>query len=179
MDQDMAMHDVSTVVVDKAAAHLEVAGYDDLKGQWLVPRWRHYTRRRYGKSVPPDQIGLRGLWPAGAGHRPGAFIRRVKKALPHAEGILRIAELGLIRDVAWHPNCFAMSVVAELVAFLLGFNLRVAVSIQHRPVMLVHHLQLPQQGTGLRVGQVLIGIEHFGDLVRVDMNVERMINQGE
>src|SRR5689334_4908465 len=97
VDQDMAMHDISTVVVDEAAAHLEVARYDDV---WLAPLLLDYTRRRDGKSVPPDQIRFRLLRPAGAGHRPGVFIGRVKKTLTHAEGILRIAQLSLLRDVA-------------------------------------------------------------------------------
>src|SRR5215471_14882931 len=111
----MAMHDIRTLVVDKAATHLEVAGYDDV---WLAPLLRDHTRRRYGESVPPNPIGLRLLRPAGAGHRPGVLIERVNKTLTHTEGILRIAQFGLIRDVARHRNCFAMSAVAELVAFL-------------------------------------------------------------
>src|SRR4051794_6772636 len=59
--EDMAMHDVNAVVVDEAAAHLEVAAYNFL----LL-----HASRRYGKNIPPDQIGLRRLRPAGTGHRP-------------------------------------------------------------------------------------------------------------
>jgi hypothetical protein len=52
-----------------------------------------------------------------------------------------------------------MSAVAKLVRLVLGFDLRVAVAIQHRLVILIHYLQLRQQRTGFPVDQALIGID--------------------